>query len=85
MSSLKLCDSEECCHTENDCKIYDIDCDTKEFLKEHCKSWFNYSCDDVCRDCVDNINFDYNGFFIIDKYSDLSIGQKYLDNPSLLK
>jgi len=85
VSSLKLCDSDDCYQSENDTTIYHIDFETKEFLKEHCSSWFKFSFDDICKDCVDNINIDYPNFFIIDKYSDLSINKNYLDYPELLK
>ena len=85
MSSLKLCDCDDCYQTENDCYVYHIDYETKEFLRKHCGHWFNGSYEDICQDCIDQTNMDYPDFFIIDEFGDLSISQKYLDNPELLK
>ena len=85
MSSLKLCDNDDCYQTENDCYVYNIDSETTDFLKQHCSHWFKSRFDDICKDCIDQTNIDYPDFFFIDSYGDLSIGKKYLDNPFLLK
>jgi hypothetical protein len=79
-----LCDGDDCYQSENDTKIYHIDFETKEFLKEHCKHWFN-AYEDICQDCIDQANMDYPNFFVFGKYNDISIGKEYLDNPNLLK
>lgn len=85
MSCLKICDSDDCYQSENDVYIFHIDFETSQYLKKHCKSWFKWSFDDICQDCIDNINIDYPDFFIIDNIQDLSIGKDYISNPELLK
>ena len=85
MSSLKLCDADDCYQTENDCYVYHINRETADFLKEHCSHWFKSSFDNICQDCIEQTNIDYPNFFIVDNYNDLIISEKYLDNPLLLK
>lgn len=86
MSSLQLCDGDDCYKSENDVDyIYHIDFETKEYLKKHCEHWFNSSCDDVCQDCINEANMDYPNFFILDEYDNLSISKEYLENPEKLK
>ena len=84
MSTLKYCDCEDCYQSENDSKIYNIDSKSRIFLLEYCRSWMNYSCDDICEDCIEQINEDYESFFIKDKYLDYTINRKYINNPKLV-
>ncbi|MDX8383429.1 MAG: hypothetical protein R8M45_05065 [Ghiorsea sp.] len=84
MSSLKLCDSDDCYKSENDCRVFSIHGETKRFLKMYCKTWFQLMpISDICQDCIDNANADYEGFFEVDGYS-LKIGSKYINDPTLL-
>lgn len=83
MSCLKLCDSDDCYQTENDVDIYHIDWETEQFLREHCKHWFNGSFNDICMDCIEGTNIDYPGFYVIND-GDLSISKEYLNNQKLL-
>jgi len=85
MSCLRLCDSNDCYQSENDSPIFHIDYETSEFLKEHLGYWMNGSCDDICKDCIENTNIDYPEFFTIDEMQNLTIGEKYLSSPELAK
>lgn len=84
MSSLRLCDADDCYQSENDCGVYHIDKETEDFLRKHCSYWMKSSYDDICEDCIDNINTDYPNFFIFDEYDRLTISQGYITNPELL-
>jgi hypothetical protein len=84
MSSLQLCDGDDCFNTENDRKIYNISGKTREFLRTHCQFWFNFYIKDICQDCIDCANADYEGFFVIDDNGSLRIGDEYIAHPSLL-
>jgi len=84
MSCLRICDSDDCYQSENDVEMYHIDYETAEFLRGYsCSSWFN-EFDDICQDCIDNVNDDYSYFFVFDENEALKIGEKYLNNPTLL-
>ena len=84
MSCLRLCDCDDCYESGNTQKIYHIDHDTETFLREHCNYWFKASFDDICVGCIENINMDYDEFFVYDDYN-LCINDKYLKAPELLK
>lgn len=84
MSCLKLCDSEDCYQSENDCHVYHIDLETAIFLEENVSHWMS-AYDDICKDCVENTNIDYPEFFIIDEMNNLSISEKYINNPKLVQ
>ena len=85
MSSLSLCDGNDCYKTENDCEVHHVDDKVEKFLKMYCSNWMNGSYDDICQDCIDSVNEDYQEFFIFDEYDGLCISDKYLQNPELLK
>ena len=81
MSSLTLCDGEDCCNSENDCKIYYITSEMEDRINAlHISRWFDYTRDDLCKECVDQSNIDYPGLFIVDKHNKLSISDKYVYN-----
>jgi len=84
MSCLRLCDVNDCYNSENNNTLYHIDYETAEFLKgSDLSSLFN-DFDDICNECIDTINEDYPEFFIRDRYNNMSIGKKYINNPNLL-
>jgi len=85
MSSLSLCDGDDCHQTENDCDVFHIDNDVEKFLKMHFSHSMNGSYCDICQDCIDSLNNDYLEILLIDESGDLYVNDKYLQNPELLK
>ncbi len=83
MSKLILCDGDDCYQSENEVQMFSIDDKTREFLQTYCSNWTKYHCEDICQDCIDQANNDYENFFIIKDYL-LNIGQEYIDNPKLI-
>ena len=83
MSSLRYCDRDDCSVTEDDTTVYAINADTEKFLKRHFRDCFN-AFEDICSDCVDELNEDYPDMLLDDGSCNLYVNQKYLDNPELL-
>ena len=84
MSCRRYCDIRDCYEDEDGGEIYSIDFETREFLKTSLSRWFN-AYDDICQQCIMDINSDYPDFFLVHGASNLSVNMKYVNNPELLK
>ena len=81
MSSIKLCDSEDCYQTENDCRIYSVSIWMRQKVEElHITNWFKTPYKDICQDCIDQANVDYPDLFLLDCINNVYINDKYQYN-----
>ena len=90
MSSFRICDGDECDNTENG-KLYKVPNSTKKFMEKHFPYWNHYNdADDLCQDCVDQINDNYKEPLLVPEgrftyCDDIIINKIYLENINLLK
>ena len=84
MSCRRYCDIKDCYEDEDDGRVHSIDFETREFLKTNLSRWFN-AYDDICQQCIMDINSDYPDFFLVGNAGGISVNMKYVNNPELLK
>ena len=84
MSTMALCDCEDCYNNEIRNHIYPINTIEQKFLQKHRDFWFKVYIEHICDDCMLNINEDYKDFFIIEKFNKMSINKEYINHPALL-
>lgn len=58
MSCFTICDGDECTNTEND-GVYHVDYETQKYLEVCHENSFGSSIEDICEDCIETINENY--------------------------
>lgn len=87
MSQISQCDCEDCYNMEFEHAVFHVDNETESFLLKHFPHSFKCKTiiGDICEECIDELNADYEELFVFDNYRNLSINEKYIKNPELLE